>query len=293
MQNLSVKTTKNNTKSAIKIWGALALVALFVCGLIVGVTLRSGYEKPQLSQTQCRKLQDKIEYTIIYNEIEKTKDLVVIYEKSCVSPVPDVNADVKKEENEENKEQTECEKIENLLLARLGDYDQQNYSIHEYNTQIYEKLMEVGCPQNKGKYSDLARVESGVAQTLREIDGAYYFADVVPCEIIEANLQKGLYLCERDCDYNVYLKNAKIYSKLYEEGCPENSEKYKNLALAQLQIASALMNETDVAENSNMVVDTYKKLQMEQKANEYLDKIRKLVGPASDFILTIGKVINE
>ena len=42
-----------------------------------------------------------------------------------------------------------------------------------------------------------------------------------------------------------------------------------------------------------IVIDTYKKLNMQREAKEFLNKIEKLIDPATDFILQMEQVINE
>ncbi len=92
-----------------------------------------------------------------------------------------------------------------------------------------------------------------------------------------------------------HLYNADTYSILVERGCPENAEHYKNMALREIEIATALQNETDLSDGfqTEIVIDTYKKMDMQREAQQFLDKVQKLTNPAIDFILQMQQIINE
>lgn len=92
-----------------------------------------------------------------------------------------------------------------------------------------------------------------------------------------------------------HLSNADNYSLLVERGCPENAEHYKTMALREIEIATALQNEVDLSDGfqTEMVIDTYKKMDMQREAQQFLDKMQKLTNPAIDFILQMQQVINE
>lgn len=86
--------------------------------------------------------------------------------------------------------------------------------------------------------------------------------------------------------------NADTYGTMAEFGCPENVEMFKQKAVAELEIASALIEEWGT-QQAEIVIDTYKKLDMQNEAKEFLNKLEKLTDPAIDFILKMEKVINE
>ena len=91
-----------------------------------------------------------------------------------------------------------------------------------------------------------------------------------------------------------HIQNAKIYANLSERGCPENAEKYKNLAAQELEIARAL-NDDNLNQQfeSVEIVETYKRLQMQQEAARMIEKAKKLTNPAIDFIIELEKIIEE
>ena len=91
-----------------------------------------------------------------------------------------------------------------------------------------------------------------------------------------------------------HIENAKIYANLSERGCPENSEKYKELAKQELEIARAI-NDDDMeghqGQNESVeIVETYKRLQMQAEAERMIEKAKKLTNPAIDFIIQLEKI---
>ena len=113
-----------------------------------------------------------------------------------------------------------------------------------------------------------------------------------PCQVIETTLLQYVNSCDApDC----HLNNAEIYSKIVEDGCVENRNKYGQMALDELQIADGVrIDETNVNENEiRATVNTYKKLQMQNEAKKYLNKVEKLVNPGIDFIMELQRVIEE
>ena len=93
----------------------------------------------------------------------------------------------------------------------------------------------------------------------------------------------------------IHINNAKIYANLSERGCPENSEKFKALAKQELEIARALTDDDIEHRNGESVeiVETYKRLQMQQEAERMIEKAKKLTNPAIDFIIQLEKIIEE
>lgn len=113
-----------------------------------------------------------------------------------------------------------------------------------------------------------------------------------PCERIEILLTDRLGQVE---NYQTSMYNANIYATMVEYGCPENAEQNRQLALDALQVADALSDNDLVYNESSVssVVDTYKKLDMQKQAHQFLNKVQKLTDPAIDFILQMEKIINE
>ena len=93
---------------------------------------------------------------------------------------------------------------------------------------------------------------------------------------------------------DAHIENAKIYANLSERGCSENSEKYKQLAKAELEIARALNDDNIRNEyETTEIVETYKRLQMQAEAERMIEKAKKLTNPAIDFIIQLEKIIEE
>ena len=94
---------------------------------------------------------------------------------------------------------------------------------------------------------------------------------------------------------DVHVRNAQIYANLSERGCADNSAKYKELAKQELEIARAL-NDDNVdkyRDESIEMVETYKRLKMQQEAEKMIEKAKKLTNPAIDFIIQLEKIIEE
>ena len=74
-----------------------------------------------------------------------------------------------------------------------------------------------------------------------------------------------------------HVYNAQIYANLSERGCPENSQKYKELAAQELEIARALNDDRFYDERESVeMVETYKRLQMQKEAERMIEKAKKL-----------------
>ncbi len=113
------------------------------------------------------------------------------------------------------------------------------------------------------------------------------------CQRIEDLLSRRLQPEEVE-DYWAHLHNANTYSSMAERGCAENASKYTELALREIEIATALQPVDDFGNSeTEMVIDTYKKLEMQAAAQDFLNKIQRLTDPAIDFILQMERVINE
>lgn len=135
----------------------------------------------------------------------------------------------------------------------------------------------------------------GASQSIRDNVAMVPVDDMPTCARIEQVLSEKLSDTELNNNADTFLYNANIYASMAEYGCPENAEKYREQALSDLAIANALSDngqnyaDYDVAS----VIDTYKKLEMQTQAREFLNKVQKLTDPAIDFILQMEKIINE
>jgi hypothetical protein len=89
------------------------------------------------------------------------------------------------------------------------------------------------------------------------------------------------------------IDRAKIYAVMAERGCPENSARYVEMAKQELDIARGISDDKFNQEDAIEVVETYKRLKMQSDAEEIFEKAKKMTNPAIDFIMQIGKIINE
>ena len=179
-----------------------------------------------------------------------------------------------------------CEIIEELLLERLAPMYSHDVRDHEYNIDVYEKLVMNGCSQNQQKYHNAAQSERQIVVALQNSE-----TGLQTCEQIEALLLRQLPDANGISEYRI--DRAKIYANLSERGCAENSAKYVDLAKQELEIARALEDDEFENQETIEVVETYKRLNMQAAAEEIFETAKKLTNPAIDFILEVEKIINE
>lgn len=182
-----------------------------------------------------------------------------------------------------------CQVIENMLQNKLAPEEDMDPSFHQYNIEIYQKLEAMGCPENVEKYHRLIQREQEI---LLALTGNVASDSGKTCSEIESLLLQRL-----PTDYlqmsHIRIDRAKIYANLAERGCPENSQHYVTLAAKELEIARALEDDKFSEDETVDVVETYKRLEMKQAANDVLNKVQKLTDPAIDFILQVQKIIEE
>ena len=188
-----------------------------------------------------------------------------------------------------------CRVKEETLQQMLTEND------HLQNARVYEKLVQIGCERNKEKFANFAQSERELADAMTYVHSPDFFEydapnneNARPCETIERQLKFELTTNANPSSWD-HSRNAVVYSKMSEDGCPENAGKYKQLALNELQIADGIkVRDDDVSrEEMRYTVDTYKKLQMQQEAKKYLNKVEKLVNPGIDFIMELQRIIEE
>ena len=240
-----------------KIWAWLALIGIFFCGVMTGYSLWGGRNT---------KTQPKIENVSHKNVVRKFLD----------------------------KHPNPCKMREDALLQKVYIADDLTVWQHEENAKIYTLLSKKACTENQQKYYDLADAEYKVVEVLRAVETAEKTVQDKPCAVIEKSLLKQLsYGCGTNSQ--CYLDNAAVLSKIAEDGCPENSEMYKQRALNELQVAEGVrVDEDDINEGEmRSTVNTYKKLQMQNEARKYINKVEKLVNPGVEFIMELQRVIEE
>ena len=94
-------------------------------------------------------------------------------------------------------------------------------------------------------------------------------------------------------DVDDRIDRAKLYVSLAERGCIDNSDAYAELARQELEIARAIDDDNFDHDETIDVIETYKRLHMQEAAEEIFDKARKLTDPAIEFIIQVEKIINE
>ena len=111
------------------------------------------------------------------------------------------------------------------------------------------------------------------------------------CAEIERLISRRLPAETDDADDRI--ERAKIFATLAERGCPENSAAFVEHARLELEVARAIEDDDFDHDEAIEVVETYKRLQMQNAAQEILDKAKKIANPAIDFIIELEKIINE
>ncbi|MBQ8294578.1 MAG: hypothetical protein IJX89_04290 [Alphaproteobacteria bacterium] len=113
-----------------RIWGIIALIGLFICGVMLGWGLNSRRAAP-------------------VSELEQ-----------ITAPAPQVTHAGPK---------STCAEIEALLLERINEpMNPQYQDTHIYRAKIYANLSERGCPENSEKYVTLAKQELEIARALAD-----------------------------------------------------------------------------------------------------------------------------
>ena len=282
-----------NKKSTI--YGIIGAVALIVIGIMIGYIINGSnrVNRSTMSRQDCRNLADEIVLAARNNKPDLIEQLNKVYSENCLNrefeqPKPQPKPQVK----EQKLPETTCAAIEELLKYNLLDENDNSWEVHDNNASIYQKLADNGCEENHEKYLQLSRRESDIAHALRN-QTTEVSSDAPTCKQIEMLLTEKLYH-DGNPDAEAHIDNAKIYANLSERGCAENSQKYKELAKKELEIARALNDDNlDDKHDSIEIVETYKRLQMQAEAERMIEKAKKLTNPAIDFIMELERIIEE
>ncbi len=189
-----------------------------------------------------------------------------------------------------------CRAVENVLMRKLNNNDGNCYDDNR-DLETLQKLVAYGCPENRGKFVQMLNNKRAVldvacagyvsndADTFRSIE--------TTCGKIEESLKARMPSVYPDSKAEEHIERAKIYAMMAEKGCVENSQANTDLAKQELDIARALQDDKFNEQDTIEVVETYKRLKMQQDAEEIFNKAKKLTNPAIDFIMQVEKIINE
>jgi len=274
---------KNQKFSRVKVW--TVFIILFVCGAFVGVGIANWNHHIAVKRdagSHVASVQKAEEGatpvgTAIANFIEREL----------------ANADNKQKMDETL---TSCQAVEKVLIRNLynhdGDCDHDNRDL-----ETLQKLVSYGCPENRDKYMQMVKNKQAVLDVVCpgyvSNDADAFRSIETTCGKIEESLKARMPSVYAESGAEEHIERAKIYAMMAEKGCPENNSKYTELAKQELEIARAVQDDKFNEDETIEVVETYKRLKMQQDAQEILDKAKKLTNPAIDFIMQVEKIINE
>ena len=185
--------------------------------------------------------------------------------------------------NKSSMSEEQCQQISNQIIyaAQNNNPDLLRQLNEIYSENCNDRRFKSTKPLYRAKFA-----KNGTNKTTQNI----------PCERIESVWLQRL----NDVNFEIsddaqdYINRAKIYANLADRGCKENVETYKELARKDLEIARALNNDRlDDRREATEMVETYKRLQMQNEAAKMIEKAKKLTNPAIDFIIQLEKIIEE
>lgn len=265
--------------SRAKIWGVFGV--LFVCGALVGVGIANWGHATKAKRAADVAAEQQAETGSV------SKAIAAFIDRERAK---DAGAD--------EKILTACETIEKVLLARLADNDQDCDSVKR-DLNLYKKLATYGCDKNQEAYKQEIDNKNAILDVA--CDG-YVFEeeryngfdpDTQPCEKIERKLLDEMPWDDPHLDADKRINRAKAYAIMAERGCPEHAQKYTDMARKELEIARGISDDALSEGDTIEVVETYKRLKMQQTAEEVINKVKKMTNPAIDFIIELERIINE
>lgn len=186
-----------------------------------------------------------------------------------------------------------CTTVERVLLNNLHNDDEDCDAVRE-DEKTLQKLVKYGCDENRPEYQQVLLNKQAILNIACDgVFTGYNDLPEKPCLTIEKNLQEQLGDNYPEMDAEGRIKRAKIYAIMSERGCPENAPEYVEAAKRELEIARGISDDKFDQDETIDVVETYKRLQMQNAAEEIFNKAKKLTNPAIDFIMQVEKVINE
>lgn len=240
-----------------KVLGVVALVGLFACGWLTCMSVNA----------------------MRTHRVEK-ENIAVADDTETVSV-----AEVAQSENKPAEVRL-CESVEELVKRQFSDMAGDMDTARDY----YVLLLRDGCPENEAEY----RAKIRALDIAKTFASKYTTPPMKPCEKLESELKMGLLTdINHPVPAVVHINNARIYANMAERGCEDNKPKYASLANQELELARAISDDEMNKEEIKDVVMTYKRLHMQQAAQSFFNKAKKLTNPAIDFILEMERIINE
>ena len=160
---------KQEYKKRYSVYGIVGLVGLFLVGVIVGFILNGSdrVNHSTMSKYDCNQIAARIINAANNNKPDLIAELNKVYSENCLDRAFEEPKPQPKQENKKLPEKT-CGQIEILLQKRLRSVESQDSEDHIDNAKIYANLSERGCPENSGKYKEMAKQELEIARALTD-----------------------------------------------------------------------------------------------------------------------------
>lgn len=170
------QTTKNN------VWGKVAIafgfVALFVCGMAVGLTLNRGHmmQRGPMTDVECSELEKKI---FFMEDTNKQRRLSALYNRQCWKKNQNARNDMRGmqrpiqrgvvPQQRPDAPEKNCVVIEEVLNKQIASFGKDMTSNDYMNrAQVYANLSKRGCPENSENYKKLALLDIDVARAIQD-----------------------------------------------------------------------------------------------------------------------------
>lgn len=276
-----------------KIKGWLALVMLFVCGVMVGACINEQKNQKISKEFVPNQIMVYVNpNNVVFGDVAYGDSVVRELNVSANMPVKIVSIE-KSLDYPHVSVDSDCmslpyvdEKHSCKIFVTLKPIEGEDFVMNSY----------YGGTKRDGAPDDMLLVVNMV-----DMNGDVMDADIVlkhgrfkekildnekPCKQIEASLNNR-------AQFTYGVDRARIYAQISERGCPENAKKYANLAKQELDIARGVSDDKFNEEETVDIIEIYKRLDMQSAAQEVFDMAKKLTNPTIDFILQVEKILNQ
>ena len=233
-----------------KLFSIIALVGLFICGWMVGVSVMGGGDTSRdmlhiridsidMSFNSCNRLHEAIVDSVKIgcsdqNCVERIRMMDEVYAAKCIKNKEEPKQPEPKKEEQWNPyaeldariEKPVCQVYEEMQIENLQPEYAMDPEDHETNINIYQALLTNGCPENVEKYRELLARENALLHGLKQYDNNDKTDESRPCVGAEMVLNEEL----EQLSLQEYDERERIYNMLAERGCVEQRHFYQMMA---------------------------------------------------------------